>query len=466
MDIHASLASEDFVLGCILMEPELAAYAVAQDVTPEYFQREETRAVVAVALAQFRRDGRCTMSSVDAEMSETQAWEKIGDQGWFWNLFNVAPDPETFTDHIIRMRRAHRLRIFSGHAAALQRDVFQAQGISLREREERMEDGIAALIEFGASAENNLFTAHHIASIAQGVLDGEREQFEPSGITELDAATRGFMPGRVTIIAARPSHGKTAFSIWLSILANRRWRKAEERGQVLFFSAEMGERAMAHRILSTLSGVSALTIASGTLSALERPKVEAAARAIGTDIRITMDTHSSPTSAYMMGRALALHAAEPVRLIVFDYLEYTGEQDKSKDLRLEKALIGCHELAKRIGCPVLVLSQLNRDLERRGKDARPQLADIRYTGAGENIAAMVIMLYHAWTHWKQRGSEGAFKDHEGNEMSVDPTEPDESIYEVLIRKNTHGPVGDFMVEFDRRTASFRDPHVATDAVPF
>lgn len=463
--IHASMASEDLVLAGMLQDAELAAYAVACEITPEHFTDQECKRIATLALAQFRQDGACTFRSVYAELAET---DKEPDTVWWTDLLGILTERSEFSEHMRRMIRAKRLRDFSVNMQNVQRTVFDTAGMSLREREERMEAGIGEMMQYTATSESNLFLPAHLSAIAADVLAGKTQIFAPTGIKQFDMETKGFMPGRVTIIAARPSHGKTAFSIWLSILANMQWRKANERGQVLYFSAEMGERAMVDRLLSTLSGVSALTIASGQMNALERERVTAAAGRLGSEIRLTLDTHSSPTNAYMLGRALALNASEPVRLIVFDYLEYTGEQDQSKDLRLEKALQGCHELAKRIGCPVLVLSQLNRDLERRGKDARPQLADIRYTGAGENIAAMVLMLYHPWTHWKQRGSEGGFKDHEGNERSIDPAEPDERRYELLIRKNTHGPVGDLLIEFDRRTASYRDPfeNMSSEGAPF
>ena len=94
-----------------------------------------------------------------------------------------------------------------------------------------------------------------------------------------------------------------------------------------------------------------------------------------------------------------------------------------------------------------MVSQLNRNIEKRGADARPQLADIRYTGAAEQIASLVIMLYHPWIHWHQRGQQGM----------ADAEEPDPGEYELLIRKNTNGPIGGVRLFFDRETTGFRDP---------
>lgn len=428
------------------------AHAVSVGLTPADFMDDGLRFMVEIAYEQFQQRGHADSVTLQSEIIERDDLERAGGMNGAYGGLDEPINTLAFNDNLERVIASSRIRAFHDRFYNVKRRVFDDLGISLREREKRMHEGLNALMLSMGEDYISLIDAQGFAELSRqnyrDALSGNRIIFQPSGILSLDERTGGTKQGRVTMIAARPSHGKTAFATWFAIKSNEHWRRKNEPGQVLYFSAEMDEDAMSDRVISALSGVEADAIASGKLTSSEREKVERALDRLGSEIKISIDTHSSPTTAHIMGRALAQNASEPVRLIVFDYLEYTGEGGSSKDIRLENALRGLHEVAKRIDCPVLCLSQLNRDLEKRGDAARPQLGDMRYTGAAENIAGMVLMLYHPWTHWHQRGNDPDKSAYE---------EPDERRYEVFIRKNTQGRLGGFHLDFERRIASFSDP---------
>jgi replicative DNA helicase len=258
-------------------------------------------------------------------------------------------------------------------------------------------------------------------------LAAEPDTFVPTGLPSLDAAITGLMPGRVTVVAARPSHGKTAFALELSRrAATLGAQPADPFGDaVLYFSAEMTARAISKRL------------GAGGWNPAPRLYIDEAAR---------------PTTAHMMGRAASLAITKRVRFIVFDYLQYTGEKAESRRLAFDQALYGCHEIAKRLERPVLVLAQLNRQIEQRSTAtdlAEPQLSDLKESGGIEEVAALVLMLHHHWTHWFQRGQ-------------AQEDEPDPGAFRVFARKNTHGPLGAVTLDFNRKTGRFTDPEESTN----
>lgn len=441
------------LLVTMLGRPAKFAFAVSSGLTDKHFMDEGIRFIAGIAIDHFRQRGHADVTAVFSEVIERGAYNLAGGPNGAIGHISVEPANDLgFNDNLSRVLTSHRLRVFYNKLNMLRSRVFSDNGTSLREKEQHMYEGLNDMMLSVADENMTLQDATMFAEMVSidyaNALEGKKAIFQKSGIVSLDEAAGGLVPGRVTIIAGRPSHGKTSFACWLTILSSRLWRSRGDRGQTLYFSAEMPADKVGDRFLSMLSGVGSHEIARGSLRDDQKADAERAIKDLRDVVRVSVDAHSSPTTAHIMSRALALNAAEPVRLIIFDYLEYTGEKDRSKDLRLEKALLGCHEVAKRIGCPVLVLSQLNRDLEKRGDAARPQLSDIRYTGAGENIASMVVMVYHPWTHWKQRGID-ADKAAYG--------EPDPEQYDVFIRKNTHGPVGAFQLRFRRETTSFIDP---------
>lgn len=444
----ATTKTELSLFATMLFSSTYFASALSSGITPQHFADSEIRELVEIACDIFVSRGEVSKVSIFTEALERGFYSDT--EHVIYKLESEQHDALGFSDSVHRVLLSAKLRLFHSVLYEVKDEVFGEISMSLLEREKRMYAGLNTLLTEVQEREVTFRDSRQFADLARANYDaatqGRRVQFQRTGLASLDEKIGGFVPGRVVIVAARPSHGKTSFVTWLSILHNEAWRRQNEDGQVLYFSAEMSEEVMADRFLSSLSGVNARVIGSGKLAPHEKIKVEAALSRMNSDVRVSIDTHSSPTTSYMMGRALAQNAAERVRLIIFDYLEYTGEKDKSKDLRLEKALIGCHEIAKRIGCPFVVVSQLNRDIEKRGDDARPQLSDIRYSGAAENVAGLVIMLYHPWTHFMQRG---------GDAKGIE--EPDEEHYELLLRKNTMGPIGDVPLIFKRESASFVDP---------
>lgn len=430
------------VIDSALASHELMAELSASQLTEDHFNYPDCKLVFSVATELFKSRGASDHISVASELQERgQLSEAIA------TIVEFRSPPTShsqFRDYVGRMRSAYNVQRFYTDLRDIEAGMI-VDGLSLFQREQKMYEGVGRIMESAQDSTDHFLSSHDFAIYASesfaSAKQGKRLQKQKTGIISVDTKIGGLVPGRVAIIGGRTSHGKTSFATYLAI---QQARSMGMNGQVIYFSSEMSHDEMSHRILSSLSGVSAIKIGQGKCDDMESAKVKKAVQEMIDGIRIAVDTTPAPTTSYMMSRALSENAKSPVRLIIFDYLEYTGEQARSRDLQLEKALRGCHEIAKRLSCPVVVLSQLSREVDKRR--GRPELSDLRYTGAAEQIAGLVMFVYHQYTHEQQLGIEP--KDFMGTDLNS---------YELLIKKNSHGPIGDIDMRFYPETGTFIDP---------
>ena len=402
-ELFAAQASEETVLRGMLTDRDMLARTASAGITAAVFTGEAEQ-IARILLAQFRTGGAADASTVQAALEEKRS--PAADSPLL--EYAASPSPAAFRFHLERLLMLVHLRGLEASMFQVREEVFRRDDAGLAERIGRMERGLSRLAAGLYNRADQTYDATALARLATEPLP-----LTPSGLDRLDALTGGYMPGRVTLIAARPSHGKTSLALELS----RRRCRVEPEKRVLYFSAEMSAHAVARRIKSALS------VGEGFPD-------------------IIVDPEARPTTAHMLGRSLALHAERPLSMIVFDYLQYTGEEARDRRLSMDQALRGCHEIAKRLGVPFLVLAQLNRNIEHRGEGAEPQLADIKETGGAEEVSALVLMPHHPHTAWYQQGRSGP--------------EPNREHFKLYARKNTHGPLGSVTLSFDREAGRFDD----------
>lgn len=251
------------------------------------------------------------------------------------------------------------------------------------------------------------------------------------GYYHMDEMLWGFKPGELLILAARPSMGKTAFAINLLEHA-----AIQQKKSVAMFSLEMGAEQIVDRILSTASGVSMTKITKGRLESEDFSNIgEAMEMLSGT--KIFIDDKGSTTIPQIKSKIRRLKIKEWLDLVIIDYLQlmswsstgYSGNrvQEISEISRWLK------ELARELEIPILALSQLSREVEKR-VDKKPQLSDLRESGAIEQDADAVMMLHR--------------------EDYYDPDTDKKWLTDVCIRKNRNGPVGEVELMFHKETMKF------------
>lgn len=261
-----------------------------------------------------------------------------------------------------------------------------------------------------------------------------------SGFTDLDTLTSGFQKGNLVIIAARPSMGKTALA--LNIAAHA---ALHEDKSVLIFSLEMSRAELGLRMLAAESGIDAKALKEGRLRTEDLDDFQRSVLRLSA-ARIYVDDTPALAVFDIRSRIRRMANISKCDLVIVDYLQLVAgspdtarasrEQEISEVSRMLKAI------AKEFSVPVLALSQLNRAAELR-KDKRPELADLRESGAIEQDADLIIFIYR--------------------DEYYNPDTQDKGIAELLVKKHRNGPTGvvkvifqSNMVRFVNQTRTFED----------
>ncbi|MFN8790210.1 MAG: replicative DNA helicase [Bdellovibrionales bacterium] len=254
----------------------------------------------------------------------------------------------------------------------------------------------------------------------------------PTGFSLLDKMTSGFHPGQLVVIAARPSMGKTAFSINIASHAALRAKKS-----VAYFSLEMSKEDLMLRLLASEAKVHMGSLRNGRLQDSDWPRLIAAAGAL-SEAKLYVDDTAGVSPHEVRARARRLKAKGELDMIVIDYLQFMQLKQNRESRAVEVSEISrqLKSIAKELHVPVIALAQLNRAVEGR-TDRRPMLSDLRESGSIEQDADIIMMLFREDYYDKE-----------------DPEKKGKST--VIIGKQRNGETGDVPLRFDGAYQRFRD----------
>ena len=246
----------------------------------------------------------------------------------------------------------------------------------------------------------------------------------PTGFSKLDELTSGLQSSDLIIVAGRPSMGKTAFALNIAQFAS-----IEAKIPAAIFSLEMAKEQLALRMLCSEAKVDAHRLRGGFLSESDWPKLTRAAGRL-SEALLFIDDSPAMTALEMRAKARRLKAEHQLGLIIVDYLQLMrGRSDsESREKEISDISRSLKSLAKEISVPVIALSQLNRRVEERA-DKRPQLADLRESGAIEQDADVIIFLYRDEIYNKSEDNRNKGKA------------------EIIIGKQRNGPTDKFDLAF-------------------
>lgn len=261
----------------------------------------------------------------------------------------------------------------------------------------------------------------------------------PSGFTELDAMTSGWQRSDLIIVAARPAMGKTAF-----VLNMARTAAVDHGMAVAVFSLEMSATQLVKRIISSEAEISANKIHHGDLNDQEwntlSQRVERLSRA-----PIFINDSAGLNIFEFRAQCRRLKSAHDIQLVIIDYLQLMSGSVDGKGTTREQEIStisrSLKSIAKELNVPVIALSQLSRAVESRTGEKRPQLSDLRESGAIEQDADMVLALYRPEYY-------GFEQDSDGNSTKGQA--------EVIILKNRHGAIDSVKLEFVNEFTKFKD----------
>ena len=242
-----------------------------------------------------------------------------------------------------------------------------------------------------------------------------------TGYTRLDKLTAGLQPSDLIIVAARPSMGKTAFSMCMALHA------AVRQGvSVAVFSLEMSKEQLIQRMLAVWGKVDLSTLRRPSLLTDEDWQRLYEAADVVARAPIYIDDTPALSTLELRARARRLKAEKGLGLIVVDYLQLmrTSRRTDSRELEISDISRSLKGLAKELNVPVVALAQLNRKVEERG-DKRPMLSDLRESGAIEQDADVIMFVYRDDVYKFQKPAE----------------RPPQGLAEIIIGKQRNGPVG-------------------------
>lgn len=260
-----------------------------------------------------------------------------------------------------------------------------------------------------------------------------------SGFQGLDRETAGMHPGEMTVIAARPSMGKTAFSLNIASHVALRLKKT-----VAYFSLEMGKDSVMTRMLAAEARVGMGELRSGRIQDASWPRLIAAAGQL-SEAPLFIDDTPGISPFEIRARARRLKARHGLDLIMIDYLQMMSLKQRVDSREREVAEISksLKAIAKELQVPVIALAQLNRGVDSRA-DRRPMISDLRESGSIEQDADVIMMLYR--------------------DDYYDKEDPDKAgAAEVIIGKQRNGATGTVKMRFDAKFNRFRDAE--PDAAP-
>jgi replicative DNA helicase len=434
-----NLEAEMSVLGAILQSND-ALLKCLELLQPTHFYRETHRKIFAAARDLFQRSEPVDLITITNDLRRRGELEEVGSAGFLASLVEAVPTAANVTYHarIIRDKALFRQLI------DVATDIVGLGYADQEEADQVLEQAEQRIFEISEDRVRRSFLP--LKSILKDAFEQVEKLFErktkvtgvPTGFRELDEKTAGLQPSELIIIAGRPSMGKTSFA--LNIARNA---AIDEQIPVGIFSLEMSKEQVVQRMLCAEAEVDSNRIRTGYLRETDWPKLTNAAGRL-SEAPIFIDDSAAISVIELRAKARRLKAEQNIGMVVIDYLQLISGRLRSENRQQEVSEI-CRALkamAKELKVPVVALSQLARRTEER-EESRPQLSDLRESGAIEQDSDVVIFLYRPGYYRARRA---------GKEGSIDP-ERDRTT-QVIIEKQRNGPTGKVELAFLREYVKF------------
>ncbi|MCG6947835.1 MAG: replicative DNA helicase [Acidobacteria bacterium] len=425
--------AERAVLGAVLLDPG-AMLHIIEKLGVEHFYLESHRIVYQACLELHEKGEAADLLTVRNHLTEQGRLEQVGGVSYLSSLVDALPDvanvihyAEIVHDKAVkRQLMAAAQRIIStcslDHGEAREA-VESAQKDVYRIAEDTLSGGLMPIRGLTDSELANIEAARETRSTLTG-LD--------TGYVRINELTSGLQRKDLVILAARPSMGKT--SLGVNICAHAALRGGKK---VAIFSLEMAAEQLVRRLLSSEARVDQKRISGGYLAKSDWPKLELAAQSL-RDVNLWIDDTPGITALELSAKARRLKQERGLDLVMVDYLQLMsgGARFNSRTEEVSAISRNLKAVAKELDVPMLVLSQLSRQPERRGGDHRPQLSDLRESGSIEQDADVVMFIVR--------------------QSVYDREVEDPRRAELIIAKQRNGPIGEVDLIFQHEFTRFEN----------
>jgi replicative DNA helicase len=430
-----NIEAEQSVLGAILLDNN-ALYTAFEMITQQDFYKDSNRKIFIAMTELLEKNEPIDIITLTDHLRNKDALEAVGGTQYLTFLASTIPTSANVRFHAKIVREKSMVRGLLRSVTDIARNVYETE----QDAEELIDYAEKTIFELSERRISPSF------SILKDVIKDSFQMIEqlydkketvtgvPSGFKELDEMTTGLQKSDLIIIGARPSMGKTAFSLNIAQHVGVNMKEP-----VAIFSLEMSKEQLAFRMLCSEAMVDSNNIRKGFIRKDDWHKLTSAAGKLA-ESPIFIDDSSAISVLEMRAKARRLKVEHGLSLIIVDYLQLmrgtkgNAERREQEISEISRSLKG---LAKELRVPVVALSQLNRAVETRTGTKRPTLADLRESGAIEQDADVILFLYR---------DEVYNKDSEENKGKA----------EIIISKQRNGPTGSINLSFISHCTRFVD----------
>ena len=427
-----NLEAERSVLGAILVHNE-AFNLAAQVITDKDFYRHAHQRIFDRMIALNERGAAIDFVTLKEELARAGELDEVGGPAYVASLADGVPRATNveYYARIVKEKSTLRNLIYAAnkilanaYEAEQEPDVIldEAETAIFAVAEDRLKAGFVPMRDLVKESFPKIELLFEQKRLVTGT---------PTGFIDLDEMTRGFQPGDLIIIAARPSMGKT------SLVLNVSQYVAMQPGMTVgFFSLEMSKESLFLRLLTSEAQIDSHRLMSGAIGQKDYGRISHALESLSA-MRLFIDDTANVGVLEMRAKARRLQSEHGLNLLVVDYIQLMSCRGRFENRTLELAAISrsLKGLAKELNVPIVVLSQLSRAPEARS-DHRPQLSDLRESGALEQDADVVILIYRDDVYNKDPNNENA------------------GIAELILAKQRNGPTGTVRLAFLREQTRF------------
>jgi replicative DNA helicase len=427
-----SLEAEMAVLGSMLIDEDAIAQAIEM-LSPEHFYKDAHRHIYNCIVNLFNHNRAVDLITVCDELKKQGLLDEVDGPSYLTSLVNSVPSSANVLHYALIVQEKATLRALIKHATQIINDAYAVEGsadevldnaerLIFEIRDHRVSSSTTPLKEIIKDSIETIDRLYQKKAHVTGV---------PTGYVDFDIKTAGLQPSDLIIVAGRPSMGKSALAIGIVEYAG-----VIEKIPTAFFSLEMSKEQLVQRLLCSHARVDAHKVRTGFLSVSDWPKLTAAAGKL-SEAPIYIDDTPAISCLELRAKARRLKSHYDIKMLVLDYLQLMRGPTKAENRQQEISEISrsLKALARELNIPIIAISQLSRAVESRS-DHRPQLSDLRESGAIEQDADVVVLILR--------------------EEYYNPTEENKGTAEINIAKQRNGPVGSFNLVFNREYTRFEN----------
>ena len=428
-----NVEAEQAILGGILMNNN-AMNQIMDILSLDDFYREANMSLFQGMVELYNRSEPIDVITLSRFLTEKNLLEKVGGIDYLGSLVDAVSTSAGIVYHAEIVKNLSVRRKLISQCSAISESCFQdwqrteelletAEQAIFDIADEQVREGFQSIQEVITGSLKKLEASSELEGYVTGV---------PTGFERFDFYTSGLQPSDLIVIAGRPSMGKTALALNVGYNAAQRTKKG-----VAIFSLEMSKPQLGVRLLGFDSGIDSAKLRTGFLRDKEWNTLTDSANRL-SELPIFIDDSSSISVLEMKAKCRRLKKGRSLGLVIVDYMQLIQGRSSAESRQLEMSEISrsLKALAKDLNVPVVALSQLNRKVEDR-PNRRPQLADLRESGAIEQDADVIAFIYR-------------------DEVYHPDTVENKNIAEINVAKQRNGPTGYFKLTFQKEITRFRN----------